>query len=75
MQKLIILTIAAIAFTSCQKKQETCHTAEEMMGTNPASRLGYTEHGAVKVSELSCNKFAVIVTTTDGKQCGYIMKY
>ena len=70
------ITIAALALlTSCTRTQERCHTATEMLKTNPAQRLGYTEHKAVQVSEIGCNRFAVIVEDTDGQRCGYIMDY
>ena len=73
-----ILTIAAIALltlTACTRTQERCHTATEMLKTNPAQRLGYAEHKAVQVSEIGCNRFAVIVEDADGQRCGYIMDY
>lgn len=74
--KHTILAIAAVlTMTACTKTTPRCHTSSEMMATGPAQRLGYTEPVVVQVSDIGCNRFAVIVTTMNGQRCGYIMDY
>ena len=67
--------IALLLFASCNRSTERCHTVDEFYNTNPAKALGYTQYKSLRVSNIGCNRFAVVVEDSTGQQCGYIMDY